>query len=196
MLIPMFDSLHQAECLEDDQARTPPFAGVDWLAIGAQQDAPIAGHPSLNHESERWWVRSTVVATACSSTSSLGAPVAQATTKRLSRSWTRHPQRSPSSGPDPAPFFSARTTRTHRFPPGSDADRWPALASGPQHEPLPDTRQTLIVSYVCPVISSAARKLPRRITINSAWATSAAGVFRAYIGVPCVSPKYVLQLRQ
>src|SRR6266536_3276563 len=42
---------------------------------------------------------------------------------------------------------------------------------------------TLIVSYLCPVISSAARKLPRRITINSAWATSAAGVFNPYIGV-------------
>src|SRR5947207_4115392 len=49
----------------------------------------------------------------------------------------------------------------------------------------------LIVSYLCPVISSAARKLPRRITINSAWATSAAEVFNPYIGVPCVSPKYV-----
>lgn len=46
-----------------------------------------------------------------------------------------------------------------------------------------------IVSYLCPVISSAARKLPRRITINSAWATSAAGVCRRYIGVPAVSPK-------
>ena len=48
---------------------------------------------------------------------------------------------------------------------------------------------SLIVSYLCPVISSAARKLPRRITINSACATSAAGVFSLYIGVPCVSPK-------
>src|SRR5260370_3840313 len=46
-----------------------------------------------------------------------------------------------------------------------------------------------IVSYLCPVISSAARKLPRRITINSAWATSAAGVCRRYIGVPQLSPK-------
>src|SRR6266581_3191097 len=50
---------------------------------------------------------------------------------------------------------------------------------------------TLIVSYLCPVSSSAARKLPRRITINRAWATSVAGVFRLYMGVPCVSPKYV-----
>src|SRR6266699_6449728 len=55
---------------------------------------------------------------------------------------------------------------------------------------------TLMVSYLCPVISSAPRKLPRRITTNRAWATSAAGVFRLYMGVPCVSPKYVLQLRQ
>jgi len=48
---------------------------------------------------------------------------------------------------------------------------------------------TLIVSYLCPVISSAARKLPRRITINKACATSEAFVFRPYMGVPCVSPK-------
>jgi hypothetical protein len=48
---------------------------------------------------------------------------------------------------------------------------------------------TLIVSSMCPLISSAARKLPRRITINSAWATSAAGVFNPSIGVPCVAPK-------
>jgi hypothetical protein len=34
-----------------------------------------------------------------------------------------------------------------------------------------------------------ARKLPRRITINSAWATSAAGVCGRYIVVPAVSPK-------
>jgi hypothetical protein len=46
-----------------------------------------------------------------------------------------------------------------------------------------------IVSYLWPVISSAARKLPRRITINSAWATSATGVCRRYIGVPSVAPK-------
>ncbi len=48
---------------------------------------------------------------------------------------------------------------------------------------------TLMVSYWCPVISSAARKLPHHIRINRAWATSAAGVFRLYMGVPSVSPK-------
>jgi len=55
---------------------------------------------------------------------------------------------------------------------------------------------TLMVSYLCPVISSAARKLPRRITMSKAWATSATGVFSPYIGVPWVSPKYVWQVRQ
>ena len=54
---------------------------------------------------------------------------------------------------------------------------------------------TPMVSYLCPVISSAARKLPRRITTSNACATSWAGVFKPYIGVPCVSPKYVLHVR-
>ena len=34
-----------------------------------------------------------------------------------------------------------------------------------------------------------------RITINRACATSAAGVFNPYMAVPCVCPKYVLQVR-
>jgi hypothetical protein len=42
---------------------------------------------------------------------------------------------------------------------------------------------TLLVSYVCPVISSAARKLPRRITINKDCATSTAGVFSATLSL-------------
>src|SRR5439155_17294218 len=37
---------------------------------------------------------------------------------------------------------------------------------------------------------------PRRITTNRVCATSAAGVFSPSIGVPCVSPKYVLPRRQ
>ena len=86
-------------------------------------------------------------------------------------------------------FFLYKRGITHRFQPGSSADRWPAPGSGPRHASPPDTRHPLIVSYLCPVISSAARKLPRRITINSAWATSQASVFNPYIGVPCVSPK-------
>jgi hypothetical protein len=67
--------------------------------------------------------KTVTVVTACSMRSSLNGPVAQATTKRLSRSWTRHPQRSPLSGWQAAPFFSVQTTRTHRFRPGSGADR-------------------------------------------------------------------------
>jgi len=39
-----------------------------------------------------------------------------------------------------------------------------------------------MVSYLWPVISSAPRKLPRRITITSACATSTAGVFNPYMG--------------
>src|SRR5216683_1902972 len=43
--------------------------------------------------------------TACSISSSLRGPVALATTKRLARSCTRQPQRSPASGWQAAPFF-------------------------------------------------------------------------------------------
>src|SRR5258708_5698899 len=53
---------------------------------------------------------------------------------------------------------------------------------------------TLIVSYLCPVISSAARKLPRRITINSASAPTAPAVFTPYTALPCVSPNTVFHL--
>jgi hypothetical protein len=52
-----------------------------------------------------------------------------------------------------------------------------------------------MVSYLCLVISSAPRKLPRRIRIKSALATSSAGVFNPYIGVPCVCPKKVWHVR-
>jgi hypothetical protein len=46
-----------------------------------------------------------------------------------------------------------------------------------------------MVSYLCPVISSAALRLPRRITINSARATSCGSVRSRYKGVPYVSVK-------
>jgi len=36
MLVPVFDRLHQAEGLWHNQPRTPPFAGVNRVAIGAQ----------------------------------------------------------------------------------------------------------------------------------------------------------------
>jgi len=53
-----------------------------------------------------------------------------------------------------------------------------------------------IVSYLCPVISSAPRRLPRRMTTSSACATSAADACNRYIGVPIVSPKKRPQPRQ
>src|SRR5215213_8060898 len=56
--------------------------------------------------------------------------------------------------------------------------------------------QRPIVSYLWPVTSSAARRLPRRITSSSARPISAGGVFSRYSGVPCVSPNHSLQPRQ
>jgi hypothetical protein len=45
MLIAMLDRLRQGERLWDNQPQTPLLAGVDRLAIGAQQDASIAVPP-------------------------------------------------------------------------------------------------------------------------------------------------------
>ena len=61
---------------------------------------------------------------------SLTGPVAQARTKRLSRSCTRQPHRSPSSGCSAALFFSAQTPTTRRNRPGSGADREKHLGDG------------------------------------------------------------------
>ncbi len=49
--------------------------------------------------------------------------------------------------------------------------------------------QRPMLSYLWPVISSAALKLPRRMTISRDRATSATGVRKRYIGVPKVAPK-------
>src|SRR5579884_292627 len=56
--------------------------------------------------------------------------------------------------------------------------------------------QVPIVSYLWPVISSAAVKLPRRITTSRLRATSAAGVCNRYRGVPTVAPNVRSQPRQ
>ena len=56
--------------------------------------------------------------------------------------------------------------------------------------------QRLIVSYLWPVTSSAARRLPRRSATKSARAISSGGVRRRYKGVPWVSPNQAPQPRQ
>src|SRR5215210_3368312 len=53
--------------------------------------------------------------------------------------------------------------------------------------------QWAIVSYLCPDTSSAARRLPRRMTTSKARPISAGGVRRRYSGVPCVSPNQAPQ---
>src|SRR5947209_5690754 len=56
--------------------------------------------------------------------------------------------------------------------------------------------QRPIVSYLWPVISSAALRLPRRITTRSARPTSSGGVRSRYIGVLWVSPNQAPQALQ
>ena len=192
----MLDRLRQGERLWIDQRRTPP----------ACRCAPVCDRLAPECSDSRASQNSTSRAGAGGCVRPCWSRLARSGPRWADR-WRRRERRdrpglapgSPSVLLRPAaqlpPFFLHERGITHRFPPGSGADRWPAPASRPRHGPLPCSRHALIVSYLCPVISSAARKLPRLITINSTCATSAAGVFNRYIGVPCVSPKYVLQVR-
>ena len=195
MLITMLDRLRQGERLWDHQRRTPPFARQHTLSIGPHQDAPIAvpaiaepvqlallgasdcgGHGSLDQvlvqgaggtgDDEATIPVLDQAAPALSFVRLVNCPLFFCTNDQNSSIST---------------WFKCRSL-------ASTCVRVSAcLAARFSH--------SLMVSYLCPVISSAARKLPRRITITRACATSLAGVFNRYIGVPCVSPKYVLQLR-
>src|SRR5258707_13906102 len=52
MRITMFDRLRQGERFCNDQPRTPPFARQHRLAIGTQQEAPVA-LPAITEPAER-----------------------------------------------------------------------------------------------------------------------------------------------
>src|SRR6266571_973902 len=161
-LITMLDRLRQTERLGDDQTGTPPFARVHPLERG--RDGLL--DPILTHGAG-------------------GAGDHEASVAVLD-------QAAP-------PFSFVRLLRCSLFFCTNDQNS--SISTWLRCRSLASTcvlatawlavrlSHTLIVSYLCPVISSAARKLPRRITTNSAWATSAAGVFNPYIGVPSVSPK-------
>src|SRR5579859_1627827 len=196
MLIAMFDRLRQGDRLWHHQSRTPPLPRHHRLAIRLHQDVPIA-LPAITEPAER----------------SLMGALDRAAHGSLDQALAHRPG---GTGDDKAtvpvlhqaaPAFSfvglvncslffctndqnsSISTWLRCRSPASTcviASAWAAVRFS----------QALIVSYLCPVISSAARKLPRRITINSAWAISAAGVFSPYIGVPYVSPKYVWHVRQ
>src|SRR6266487_2348331 len=185
MLIAMLDGLHQADALWHHQTGTPRFAGEQRLAIGSLQNAAIA-LPAITE------------------------PV------QLALHRGRHglldqvlTQRTASTGDD-----EAAVAVLHQAAPALSLvgllggslffctnDQNSSISTWLRCRSLASTSvmaaawlaarlsHTLMVSYLCPVISSAARKLPRRITINSACATSEAGVFNLYIGVPSVSPK-------
>src|SRR5437667_6030527 len=93
MLIAMLDGLRQGQRLWDDQPWTSRLTRAHGLSIGPYQDALVA-MPAITEPTERALVGSLDGA----AHRLLKGSVAQATTKRLSRSWTRQPQRSPSSG--------------------------------------------------------------------------------------------------
>src|SRR6266576_1204332 len=192
----MLDRLCQTERLGDDQTRTPPFARTHRLAVGPLQDAAIA-MPAITEPAQGALLRALERGRDGSLDQILthgagGAGDHEASVAVLD-------QAAP-------PFSFVRLLRCSLFFCTNDQNS--SISTWLRCRSLANTcvstsawaaarlSHTPIVSYVCPVISSAARKLPRRITINSACATSAAGVFSPYIGVPCVSPKEVLQLRQ
>lgn len=128
MLITMLDRLCQGDRLWHDQRRTPPFARQHPLAIGPHQDGPIAllaiaepGEGTLMGSLDRAGHRSLDQALAHRPS---GAGDHEATAPILHEA-------------SPAfslvrlfncPFFSGRTTRTHRFLPDSGGDRWLAPA--------------------------------------------------------------------
>src|SRR6266566_9380412 len=196
MLIGMLDGLRQGQRLWDDQPWTSPLARAHWLSIGPYQDALVA-MPAITEPAER----------------ALVGPLDGAAHRLLKQVLTQ--------GTGGAGDHEATVPVLHQAAPalpfvrlGSCAlffctnDQNSSISTWFSCRSLASTcvraaawvaarfSHTLIVSYLCPVISSAARKLPRRITINRACATSAAGVFRPYMGIPCVSPKYLLQVRQ
>src|SRR6266581_8405280 len=187
--IPFGESVRQTEHLGDDQTRTPPFARAHRLAVGPLQDAAIA-MPAITEpaqgallrplERDRGGLLDQLLTQGAG-----GAGDHEATVAVLDQA---------------APTFSfVRLFRCSLFFCTNDQNS--SISTWLRCRSLAITwvmatawlaarlSHTLIVSYLCPVISSAARKLPRRITTNSAWATSAAGVFNPYIGVPSVSPK-------
>src|SRR5216684_3425624 len=105
MRITMFDRLRQGERFCNDHPRTPPFARQHRLAIGTQQEAPVA-LPAITEPAERALVG------ACDRPG-----LAPGSPGVLLRRAAQLP-----------PFFLHERGITHRFPPGSGADRWPAPA--------------------------------------------------------------------
>src|SRR6266849_4604313 len=196
VLIAMLDGLHQGERLWDDPRWASAFAGQLPLAIGSHQDAPIAAPPiaepvqlallsPLDGGSHRLFDQVLAQRTGRAGDHEATLPILDQASPALpfvrlagcSVFFCTNDQNSSISTWLKCRSLASTCVR---------ASAWVAARFS----------HTLMVSYLWPVISSAPRKLPRRITINRACATSAAGVFNPYIGVPCVSPKYVLQLRQ
>jgi hypothetical protein len=180
MLIAMLDGLRQGERLWHSEPGTPQFARAHRLAIGAQQDVPIAVSP-IAEPGER----------------ALVGPLdggGHCLLKELLA------QRAGGTGDDEAtrPVLDQATPALSFVRLGSCAlffctnDQNSSISTWLRCRSPASTclrvsawdaarlSYTLIVSYLCPVISSAARKLPRRITINRAWATSCVG----YLGYP------------
>src|SRR2546421_9538253 len=195
MLITMFDRLRQSERLWNHQPGTPPFTRQDRPAIGSLQDAAIAV-PAIT-EPMQFTLVSPLNGGGHSLLDELLAQRASGTGDHEATLPILH-QAAPALSLVGLGCYSVFFCTNDQNSSISTWLRCRSLASTCVMAAAwlaARLSQALIVSYVCPVMSSAARKLPRRITINSAWATSAAGVFNPYMGVPCVSPKEVWQVR-
>jgi hypothetical protein len=108
------NGLCQAHIWGHDQRRTFTLAGAYWSTRGSFEDRRIPS-PTIVPPRQRTALRTCHVrVTAFSTRSSPIRLVAQAAMKRLGRSCTRHPQRSPASASSGAPFLCARRTTTRR----------------------------------------------------------------------------------
>src|SRR5947209_17622927 len=189
MLITMLDRLRQGDPLWDNQAGTPAFARQHPLAIGPLQDTGIA-LPSRASPAERALVGALDRAAhgALDQVLVQGTGAAGDDEATVSILYQATPAFSLVRLANCPLFFctndqnSSISTWLRCRSLASTCVRASAWAAA-------RLSQALIVSYLCPVISSAARKLPRRITINSALATSAAAVFSGHMVLPGVSAK-------
>src|SRR2546426_2289917 len=196
VLITMLDGLRQGECLGDSQPRTSPFARQAALAVGPLEDAPIAV-PTIAEPVQFALMGPLDRGGHCL----LDQVLAQRT------GGAGHHETTVPILDEASPAFSLVRLSLCAFffctnDQNSSISTWLSCRSLASTCVMASAwlaarlSHRLMVSYLWPVISSAPRKLPRRITIKRAWATSAAGVFNPYMGVPCVCPKYVLQVRQ
>jgi hypothetical protein len=168
----MLDGLRQTHIGRHHERGTSTLPRVDRLAIGSSEDGRIA-EPSITAPRQRMALcagegeghRSLdqigASASSCAGSDEAAGTILHETSEAVA-----------SIGFAGSPvFFARRRTKTRRFRPSRGANPDAQRAVKASACSLARRSHSPIVSYLWPVISWAARKLPRRITIKSAWAT-------------------------